>query len=170
MINNDILRRLRYALKLNDTQMLAIFKLMDHDIDKNYLTQILAKEEDKEFVLCRDSVMNVFLDGLIIHYRGKEEGREPEPIKKIISKNEILRKLRIALEFKAEDMLDVLKLVNFRLSKGELSAFFRKPGHRNYQECGDQVLRNFLMGLTKKNRPEDVKKTTEKAVKRSDKS
>jgi uncharacterized protein YehS (DUF1456 family) len=162
MINNDILRRLRYALKLNDNQMLAIFKLMDHEIDKNYLTQILAKEEDKGFVLCRDSVMNIFLDGLIIHYRGKQDGREPEPIKKVINKNEILRKLRIALELKAEDMLDILKLVNFRVSKGEVSAFFRKPGHRNYQECGDQVLRNFLMGLTKRNRPDDAAKVADK--------
>jgi uncharacterized protein YehS (DUF1456 family) len=97
-------------------------------------------------------VMSLFLDGLIIHLRGKQEGREPEPAKKQVTKNDILRKIRIALELKAEDMIDILALVDFRISKGELSAFFRKPGHRNYKDCGDQVLRNFIAGLVKRNR------------------
>jgi uncharacterized protein YehS (DUF1456 family) len=51
------------------------------------------------------------------------------------------------LAFKEEDMLHTLKLVDFALSKAELSAFFRKKGHKNYRDCGDQVLRNFLQGL-----------------------
>ncbi len=152
MINNDVLRQLRYALKLNDKQMLAIFQLMDYEIDEKHLHHIMLKEEESGFVMCRDSVMSLFLDGLIIHYRGRQEGQEPPPVMKKITKNDILRKLRIALEFKAEDMLDVLALVDFRLSKPELSAFFRKPGHRNYKECGDQVLRNFIAGLVKRNR------------------
>jgi uncharacterized protein YehS (DUF1456 family) len=157
MINNDILRRLRYALSLNDQQMLSIFKLMDNEIDKEYLHKIIAKEDATDFTLCRDSLLALFLDGLIIHLRGKQEGRAPEPVKSKLNKNEVLRKLRIALELKAEDMIEILGLVDFRLSKSELSAFFRKPGHRNYVEAGDQVVRNFLAGLTKKNRGDDIK-------------
>jgi uncharacterized protein YehS (DUF1456 family) len=160
MINNDILRRLRYAVKLNDNQMLAIFKQMDHEIDKTQLHQILKKEEEADFVLCTDLQMGLFLDGLIIHFRGKLEGSEPPPVKNTISKNEILRKLRIALELKAEDMINILALVDFRISKPELSAFFRKPGHRNYKECGDQVLRNFIAGVTKRNRGDQKDEVT----------
>ena len=48
---------------------------------------------------------------------------------------------------KDDDVLETLKLANFRLSKHELSAFFRKPDHKHYRECKDQVLRNFLQGL-----------------------
>ncbi|MFT4926707.1 MAG: hypothetical protein ACI8WB_002805 [Phenylobacterium sp.] len=162
MIHNDVLRRLRYALKLNDQQMLAVFKLVDYEIDVTHLHHIMLKEEEEGFILCRDSVISLFLDGLIIHYRGKVEGREPQPPKKQISKNDILRKIRIALELQAEDMIEILGLVDFRLSKPELSAFFRKTGHRNYKECGDQVLRNFLAGLVKRHRGDEIKENENK--------
>ena len=59
----------------------------------------------------------------------------------------MLKKLRIALNFKEEDMLNTLKLADFQISKGELSAFFRQKDHKNYRECGDQIIRNFLQGL-----------------------
>jgi uncharacterized protein YehS (DUF1456 family) len=62
-------------------------------------------------------------------------------------------KLKIALNLKAEDVLEILGLADFRLSKHELSAFFRKPGHKHYRECKDQILRNFLNGLQKMHRP-----------------
>ena len=74
-----------------------------------------------------------------------------------LSNNEILRKLRIAMSYKDEDMIDVLKLANFRMSKGELSAFFRKPDHRNFKPAGDQVVRNLLQGMVKKYRPDSTK-------------
>jgi uncharacterized protein YehS (DUF1456 family) len=61
-------------------------------------------------------------------------------------------KLKIALNLKAEDVLGILELAEFRISKHELSAFFRKPGHKHYRECKDQILRNFLQGLQLKYR------------------
>jgi len=61
--------------------------------------------------------------------------------------NDILKKLRIALKLKDTDILDILKLASMELSVSELNAFFRTPDHRNYKECGDQVLRRFLDGL-----------------------
>jgi len=70
------------------------------------------------------------------------------PAKAILSNNDILRKLRIALNFKDEDMLNALSLANFPVSKGELSALFRKSDHRNYKPCGDQLLRRFIDGIT----------------------
>ncbi|MSR17228.1 MAG: DUF1456 family protein, partial [Methylococcaceae bacterium] len=64
-----------------------------------------------------------------------------------LDNNGILRKLRIAFEFKEEDMLHTLKLADFELSKPELSSFFRHEAHKHHRKCGDQVLRNFLQGL-----------------------
>ncbi len=61
--------------------------------------------------------------------------------------NDILKKLRIALKLKDTDILEILKLTGLELSATELGAFFRTPDHRNYKECGDQVLRRFLDGL-----------------------
>ncbi len=160
MIHNDVLRRLRYALRLNDEATIAIFKLVDYDMEINYLESIMKKETETGFTPCRDKILALFLDGLIIKQRGKQEGREPTPLKagEFISNNEILRKIRIALILKDDDIISILQLAGFRISKGELSALFRNTEHRNYKECGDQLLRNFLQGLVKKHRP-DAKET-----------
>lgn len=64
-----------------------------------------------------------------------------------MTNNDIFKKLRVALMFRDDDIVDILKLVDFKISKSELGAFFRKEDHPNYMECGDQVLRNFLNGL-----------------------
>ena len=71
---------------------------------------------------------------------------QPSPEKKLTN-NIILTKLKIALNFQAEDMLETLDLAGFTFSKHELSALFRKKGHKHYRECKDQILRNFLQGI-----------------------
>ena len=53
---------------------------------------------------------------------------------------------------KSDDVIEIMKLANFSMGKPELSAFFRKPGHKNYRACKAQILRNFLMGLQIKER------------------
>lgn len=70
----------------------------------------------------------------------------------MLTNNDILKKLRVALSFRDTDILECLELVEFKISKSELSAIFRNEDHPNYQECGDQILRNFLNGLIIKNR------------------
>ena len=156
MIANDVLRRLRFALNLSDKEMVAIFKLAEHDMPTYHLFNLMRKEDEEGYVLCHDDILSRFLDGLIIHRRGAQEGREPNYLPKgaLLSKNEVLRKLRIALELKDTDIIDIMKLADFEVSKSELSAIFRKKGHRNYKECGNQFLRNFITGLTLKYRPE----------------
>jgi len=64
-----------------------------------------------------------------------------------VTNNDIFKKLRVALKLKDEDILGILRLVDFKISKSELGAIFRKDDHPNYKECGDQLLRNFLNGL-----------------------
>ncbi len=65
----------------------------------------------------------------------------------MLTNNDILKKLRVALQLKDEDIIKILKLADFEISKSELNALFRNPTHPNYKECGDQLLRNFLNGL-----------------------
>lgn len=77
----------------------------------------------------------------------------------MLTNNDILKKIRVALELKDEDIIHILKLSEFDISKSELNALFRKPDHPNYRECGDQLLRNFLNGLiTFKRGPKPDKK------------
>ena len=150
MTKNDILRRVRYALDINDPTMLEIFKLAGHDIEQSGLINLLKKENEEGYVDCSDNVMGLFLDGLIFHKRGRQETRHGEEKKSgpRLTNNAILKKLRIALELKEDDMVGILKLAGSDISTSELTALFRKEGHRNYKDCGDQFLRNFLKGLT----------------------
>ena len=64
-----------------------------------------------------------------------------------MNNNEIFKKLRVALKLRDDQIVEILKLVDFNITKTELSAFFRAEDHENYKDCGDQVLRNFLNGL-----------------------
>ena len=64
-----------------------------------------------------------------------------------MNNNDVFKKLRVALQLRDEQIVDILALVDFSISKAELSAFFRSQDHPNFMECGDQVLRNFLNGL-----------------------
>jgi len=150
MTNNDILRQLRYALNINDSTMIEIFKLADHEIEQSKLTGLLKKEDEEGFVICGDAVLGYFLDGLILRKRGRKEIKPGETRKpdSRLTNNAILKKLRIALELKEDDMLATLRLSNVDISKSELTALFRKEGHKNYKECGDQFLREFLKGLS----------------------
>ena len=146
MVNNDILRRIRYTFDFDDSKMMAVFALADMPVTRAQISDWLKKEDDPAYQECSDAQFAAFLNGLINDKRGKKEGSQPEPEKKL-NNNIIFRKLKIALDLKAEDVLALLKRVDFRLSKHELSAFFRKPGHKHYRECKDQVLRNFLKGM-----------------------
>ena len=164
MIHNDVLRRLRYALAINDTAAISIFKLVNYDMDIDYLHAVMKREDEEGYLPCRDKIIALFLDGLIIKNRGRQEGQPPQTLgpKERLSNNEVLRKIRIAMSYKDDDMIAVLKLANFRISKGELSAFFRKPDHRNYKPAGDQVVRNLLQGMVKKHRPDSTRQASPK--------
>ncbi len=154
MTHNDLLRRLRYALKLNAESIAESCRLGGGDITPLEVLKLLKKEDEPGFALCEERVMGAFLDGLIISRRGVHEqntdaGREATVT---LSNNLILRKLRIALELNEEAMILLLAKAGVQLSKPELSAMFRAKGHRNYKPCGDQFLRNFVRGLTLENR------------------
>jgi uncharacterized protein YehS (DUF1456 family) len=76
-----------------------------------------------------------------------------------MSNNDIMKKLRVAMKFTDDDIVAVLKLADFNVTKTELSAIFRAEDHPNFKPCGDQILRNFLNGLIIYKRGPKEKKT-----------
>lgn len=151
MDNNDVLRRIRYVFDYNDDKIIKIFDLADLEVTREEMSDWLKKEDDPAFQECSDLELATFLNGLISERRGKKEGKQPSPEQRI-NNNIIFRKLKIALDLKAEEVLEILKLADMDISKHELSAFFRKPGHKHYRNCMDQILRNFLNGVQLKYR------------------
>lgn len=154
MTNNDILRRVRYTFDLKDNEMVEIFSLAEFNATEEQVAAWLKKEEDNTFIKLSDTELAIFLNGFINLKRGKREGEQPKP-EDTLNNNMVFQKLRIALNLKAEEILEILQLVDFRLSKHELSAFFRKPDNKHYRECKDQILRNFLLGVQRQLRPND---------------
>lgn len=152
MTNNDILRRLRYALNINNQQIIRLFDLSGRQLTQGDLDVLLKKDNETGWVDCPDLLLESFLDGLILDRRGRQEtSAESGPE---LNNNVILRKLRIALQLKDKDMLQIFGAGGLDVSKSELSALFRNPGHRNYTSCRDQMLRAFLKGLSTISREE----------------
>jgi uncharacterized protein YehS (DUF1456 family) len=146
MNNNDIIRRIRYAFDFTDEKMIHIFAQAGYPVTRARLSDWLKSDEDPEQQSMNDKNLAIFLNGLIHDQRGKKGDILPEPEKRL-NNNIILRKLKIALQLKDQDILDILKLKDMNISKHELSAFFRKPSQNQYRLCKDQILRNFLYGL-----------------------
>ncbi len=154
MTNNDIMRRIRYTFNFADSAMIAIFAAADFEATRAQISDLLKKEDALEYKECSDKVLAIFLNGFINKMRGKKEGEQPEPEEKLTN-NIIFTKIKIALNLKSDEILDILNRVEVDISKHELSAFFRKPTHKNFRACQDQVLRKFLKGMQLKYRADD---------------
>ncbi len=163
MTNNDILIRLRYALDIKNVDMVEIFKLGGMDYTKEEVLNMLIKINDEEeapekYIKCNNKMLETFFNGLITFKRGPQKSREgqtegPLPVSgKESPNNMLLKKVKIALALTTEEMLEILYNGGIKVTKGELGAILRNPGHRNYKECGDSFVRNFLRGLTYKYR------------------
>ncbi|WP_194852478.1 YehS family protein [Nonlabens antarcticus] len=148
MDNNDILRRLRYTLNLSDDSMMDMYAKGGEPVSRSEVSDWLKKEEDEAFDVVTDENLATFLNGVIVNYRGKQDGQTPVA-EIVLDNNIILRKLKIAFNFKAEEMVYLLKLGGQKVSTTELSAFFRNPKHNKYKALNDQYLRNFLSGFQK---------------------
>ncbi len=153
MNNNDILIKLRYALDIKSSDMVEIFKLGGIELTGGEVDMMLS-ESNNENKKCEYSELESFLNGFIIFKRGKRDPKPGQPEKPVLSikngksvNNVILKKLKIALSLSSEDMLDIFEEAGAALSKGELSNFFRKEGHKHYKACSDKYLMAFLNGL-----------------------
>jgi uncharacterized protein YehS (DUF1456 family) len=155
MINNDILRSVRYMLDLSDQKVVQIAKLANPDfaIEKADVLAYLKKDDDPSYQECADVVLAHFLDGLVIHCRGRNPNLAARPVEVRITNNIVLKKLRVAFELKDTDIHQAFADAGFNVTKPEVSALFRQADQRNFRPCGDQMLRNFLKGLTLRARP-----------------
>ncbi|MFQ3204194.1 MAG: hypothetical protein ACI87I_000297 [Pseudoalteromonas tetraodonis] len=156
LTNNDILRRIRYTFDLTDSAMVDVFAAAAQSVSTEHVIAWLTKEGEPGYTPISDTEFAVFLNGFINTKRGKREGEQPEPESKL-NNNIIFMKLRIALNMKAEDVIATLALVDFDLSKHELSAFSRKVENKHYRVCNDQILRLFLTGVQRTFRPDSEK-------------
>lgn len=159
---NDVFRRLRFALSINDDSAIDIFSLVEYKMSKDYLHSLMKKDNEPGFIPMRGKILALFLDGLIIKRRVKETRSEQASTQECrddsLSNNDILRKIKIAMSYQQEDMLKNLQLAKFNVGKSELTALFRNKEHRNYKQCNNQLLRNFLQGMVLRHRPEATRK------------
>ena len=160
MDNNEILIRLSDALDIKNNDMAEIFKLGGVELTEEETRMMLIKEKEGH-IKCSNSMLEAFLNGFIIFKRGKQELKPDQPERPILSiknsenlNNIMLKKLKIALSLASDDMLDIFAEAGAIVTKGELSALFRKEGNKHYIECDDKYAMNFLKGLAIKNRGE----------------
>ncbi|MGF1695730.1 DUF1456 family protein [Vibrio kyushuensis] len=153
MTNNELFRRIQHALNLKNSQIIKAFEQADVTVAHDKVADFLKEESDKSFTKMKDKDLAVFLNGFINLKRGKKDGDQPKPEVELTN-NMIFMKLRIALNMKAEDVLDVLEVVGISLSKYEIGAYFRKPNNKNYKVCEDQLLCSFLNGVQFTHRPD----------------
>ena len=148
MTNNDVLRSVRYLLAVDDGVLADILALGGGSATPDEVRAWLRRDDEPGFVACPDGVMARFLDGLVVHRRGRDESAPPRPPESAVNNNVVLKKLRVAFQLREDDLLAMLRGAGQAVSKPELSALFRAPGHANYRACGDQLLRAFLKALT----------------------
>ncbi len=143
------MRSIRFMLNISEFKLVEIVKLGGGEVTQAQINTYIKRDDEPGFEECPQNVMARFLNGLIYTFRGIDTSRPPIAVE-LPTNNVVLKKLRVAFELKDEDIISMLEKDGFKVSKTELSAFFRKENHHNFRPCGDQFLRSFLKGLTTK--------------------
>jgi len=146
MINNEMIKRLRFILDVDDNAIMECFELGGYSITQETLDSFFKTEDSEGFYLCDDELLTRFLDGLIVRRRGPAKNAHRNPV--ALTNNVIMKKVRIALELEARDLDNAFMLADCELSPHEISAFFRKPGTKHFVECSDNILERFFSGLS----------------------
>jgi len=155
---NDLNRRIRYALSLDDADAQMLLKLGHYPpVELEQIARWRAKESDEGFEVCPEDSVIALLDGLILDRRGPriEPNKPSEAVNSAVQSGEsipldnnmVLKQLRIALSLRTDEVHSLISAGGGRIGKTEVSAFFRKTTARNYRRCGDQVMRWFLAGV-----------------------
>ena len=119
MANNEILRSIRDALNIDDTTMVQVFKESGRDVGLSTISAFLKSEEEDDYIPCTDPVFRFFLEGLIIHKRGRKDNAPslaPQPVGQL-TRNDIIKKLRIALDLKRMTWWRSVRLPTSRFQK-----------------------------------------------------
>jgi len=141
---NEILYRIQKALNLSTDEMIKAYNLENYEIDENRLNELLVRRQDDGFKICSYEELGVFLDGLVSLKRGKSNKTASDDDAIELTNNLILKKLRVALNLKEKELLDVFATTDTPLSKQQLASIFRNEQHKNYKPCSDEVLLSFL--------------------------
>lgn len=155
MTNNDLLRRLAYTFDLDDDDVAALFSTDEERSERAQVRRWLRFEEDPEFAEVSDVLMARFLDAFIVSRRGPAPG-SPRPPETRLNNNIVLRKLKIALNLHESDMLRLMKSGGREVGKPEMSALFRREGHKHYRVCGDDFVRTFMEGVQREFGPDVI--------------
>lgn len=146
MNNKELLKEIVETLKISDEEVVEILKLGE-------VTDEIAI--DGVFVKCNNETFEGFLNGFIIYKRGPKEEKPgakkkaPLPIKVRKSVNNVVfKKLKIAFALTNEDLVEIYEKANVRMTKNDLTTYFRKEGHRHYRALDDRYLRVFLEGVS----------------------
>ena len=145
MTNNDILRRIRYIFDLSDSKIIQVFAFAGLEVSREQMSDWMKKDDDAAYKSLSDIQLATFLNGLIVEKRGKKDGPQPVP-EKVLNNNIIFRKLKIALNLQSDDVLNLLAMADLKISKHELSAFFRKVDHKHYRVCKTKSCELFKRG------------------------
>ncbi len=148
MHHNEILRRLADALTLTEDRLAVIFALGGEAMTGADALARTRAPDAEGAVVCTSDQLGRFLDGFILDQRGPRESGGPPRAAVRLTNNAILKKLRIALTLKEDDMLRILDAGGSPTTRLALSPLFRKPGNKHYRVCSDEVLRSFLTGLS----------------------
>ncbi len=151
MTKNDIFRRIRYIFDFSDQEVISIFAQAERTVGRPLISSWLKREGVKGYLEIKDVDLATFLNGFVIMKRGRREGPLPSPEVKL-SNNDILKKLKVALSLRAEDILDLFDDAGMPISAPELSSFLRNPKQGKFRQLQDQYLRNFLIGLQMEHR------------------
>ena len=149
MHNNEILLRIRDAVSLDDARMVAIFALGGEPLDEATTQAMLRDLGGPDATNCGGDTLLHFLDGFILDQRGQPPATDEvsAPRSERLTNNVVLKKLRIALQLKEDDVLRILASGGTPLSKRQLGALARKRGNKHYRVCSNEVLTSFLTGL-----------------------
>ncbi len=164
--NNQILRSIRYLLDLPDATVMQWINGQGLSATADDVGGWLHREGEEGYTHCPDTALSAFLNGLIEQRRGRRE--PPLPLEESVDNNAVLRKLRIAFTLRDTDIVAILAGSGKQYSKAQINALFQKPTHKNFQRCGDQVLRHFLTGLTRRYRPDSQSGDSVKSDKPND--
>lgn len=147
MNHNDVLHELMTALKLDDSAVAGLMARGGQPVDAAAVAAFRIRRGDEGAVAMSDDQLRAFLNALIVERRGPSTSPMPTPPPGPMRNNEVLKKLRIAFELKEEGMRAAFAAGGAEFTKGSFNALFRKKGHRNYRECSDALLGQFLAGI-----------------------
>lgn len=137
----EILLGLKTGLSLDDAQIAEVFAAGGEELSEERCARLTLRGAEA----CHGPLLGAFLEGLIEMRRGPSpQPREPS---KSLTNNDVLKKVRAALQLHEDDMVEIFEAGGSELTKRHLGSFFRKPGNKHFRPCGDEVMRTFFLGL-----------------------